>query len=138
MKINQIKGIVHDLLYLENWKNPMEGWSLKNKFEIDLLKKEIIRIDIKIENDIFWEIYSNKINWFQNRIKELNGDLNDFQEAKIYVENNTERVDIVFKNKHFSENMLFGEDYEKTEKLRRTLKTLKPDMDLSKSDGRIS
>jgi len=100
---NQIKGIINDLLDLNGYRNPLGKISLKNKLEANLLTKELLSVD---EDDVY-KFYLEKISWFHNRIKELKGNLKDFEEAKIIASLNKETIKITYKGEKFSDRVVW-------------------------------
>lgn len=111
MRKNQVKGLMYDILDFMGYKNPLEYSSINKKIEVNLLTKEVLGT---ADEDIS-KFYHEKIDWFQKRVKKLAG-LNDFKEAKILVQNNTEKIIITFKSEHFSDKRVFGMELNKIAK----------------------
>ncbi len=103
MRKNQVKGIINDLLNLEDWKNPLQIFFIENKFKINLLNGEIEYL----EEDSVSELYKEKINWFIERIKNLKGDLKDFEKAEIVVFGKKEKIEIVYKGEKFEGEVVY-------------------------------
>lgn len=103
MRKNDIKGIVHDLLHIFDWRNPLERFTIKNKFVIDLVSGEIDYV----EEDDLNRIYNEKREWFIERVENLGGNLEDFDKAIISVFGNKEKVEIVYKGKEFKDELVY-------------------------------
>ena len=93
-----MNGIIYDLGDLQSYNNPLGYIWLKKKREINLLTGKIAPSD----KDSVYEFYIQKAKWFKERIKKLNGNLKDFQKAKIIVFGAKEKIEISYKNKEFS------------------------------------
>ena len=104
MRRKEVNGVAHDLIHLESWKNPLGIFCIKNKFKIDLITGKTNQV----EEDSLSELCKNKSKWFLERIKKLNGNLNDFQKAEITVFMSKERVEIIYRNKLFEREFLYG------------------------------
>jgi len=111
MRKNQINGLIHDLLNLGDWKNPSDRSIFEGKINVNLISKEILGTD----EEEFIKFYREKIDWFQNMVKRLDG-LKDFQKANIFVQNAKEKVKIIFKGEEFSGEKFYGEDLKQMEK----------------------
>jgi len=103
MKSKEVKGIVHDLIHLGEDFNPMNYIWIKKRFEVDLIKGK----KSQIEEDSLTEFYDKKIKWFKERVKNLRGDLKDFQKARIIVFGAKEKIEIFYKDKDFSEEAVY-------------------------------
>jgi hypothetical protein len=103
MKSNEVRGIVNDLLHLGEDFNPMYYIWVKRKFELDLITEKKSQAEI----DSLTKFYDEKIKWFKERIKKLNGDLKDFQKAKIIVFGAKEKIEIIYKDKEFSGEQVY-------------------------------
>jgi hypothetical protein len=103
MRSNQVNGIVNDLIHLGEDFNPMAYVWIKKKFEVDLITGE----KSQVEKDSLTEFYNEKVKWFKGRIKKLNGNLKDFQKAKIIVLGAKEKIEITYKNKDFSGEKIY-------------------------------
>lgn len=97
MKKSQIKGIIHDLLHLEDWKNPIYSVQLKETYEMNLLTGK----GNLPQKDSVVEMLKRKSEWFRKRIKDLDGKLSDFKKAKFTVRGNKEKVEIIYKGEEF-------------------------------------
>lgn len=97
MRKSDINGILYDILDLNNWVNPLYRIKIPEKFEIDLLTGKTNQK----EEDSLTEFYNAKRKWFLNRVKKLDGNLNDFQEAKIIAFGNNEKIILVYQNKKY-------------------------------------
>ncbi|MFW6283024.1 MAG: hypothetical protein ACOC1P_03155 [Minisyncoccales bacterium] len=126
MRKKDINGIINDLLCLNDYKNPLELFFIDKKVEVDLINGEISGI----ERDSLWEFHKEKIKWFKKRVNELNGNLEDFQEAKIFVHGAIEKIVIIFKGKKFTKQRFYNQkkSYFLT---RKQIEELEPDVDLS-------
>lgn len=133
MKINEINGIIHDLLELESWKNPLGMIWIKNKFEIDLITGKTNQID----KDSLTEIYLNKRKWFIQRVKKLNGNLKDFQKAKISVFGAKEKIEIIYKEKVFEKEFVWKLTNLNPKIIKDKIKDLKPEEGFRVSNGEI-
>ncbi len=98
MRKNQIKGVVHDFLWLYEYRTPLLRNSFSNKLKLNLLTGEIIGTD----NEELIKFYKEKRKWFKNRIKKLKGNLKDFDSAKVLIFGNTEKIEILYKGKSYS------------------------------------
>jgi len=107
MRLSQIQGVVNDLLYFRGYENPLSRIWLKNKFEMNLISGGI---NYPGEDSVS-DFYKNKRKWFIGRIKKLQGDVKDFQIAKVIVFGAKERVLIKYKNKdgHSIKDVVFDE-----------------------------
>lgn len=112
MRKNQINGLIHDLLNLESYINPLDREFVDKRFEVSLLKNEISG---NADDEGTLKFYQKKIKWFKNRVKKLGG-LKDFQEAKIFVYGSKEKIKIIFKGEEFSGEKVFGQTLEEMEK----------------------
>lgn len=110
MRANEIKGIIHDLINLESWRNPI-SW-IKNRFEIDLISGKINYLG---EDDVS-AFYKEKRQWFVDRVKKLKGDLKEFQYARIVLYGAKEKVEISYKGKKFEKDIVYGDNVEKSVK----------------------
>ncbi|MFW5847228.1 MAG: hypothetical protein ACOCUU_03670 [Nanoarchaeota archaeon] len=102
MKKSQIKSIMHNLLDLQDYKNPLQDIFVTNKISINLLTSEIFGI----EKDSLYKLYKEKSSWFQNRINDLDGK-KYISEAKIFADGHKEKVEIVFNREKFSQQRIF-------------------------------
>ncbi len=103
MRSNEVKGIANDLIHLGEDFNPMNYLWIKKKFEVDLIGGT----KSQVERDSLTEFYDEKIKWFKERIKKLKGDLKDFQKAEIIVFGAKEKIEIIYKNKEFSGEVVY-------------------------------
>ena len=103
MRNNQINGIVNDLIHLGEDFNPMNYIWIKKKFEINLLNGK----KSQNEKDSLTEFYDEKTKWFKDRIKKLGGNLKDFKKAEIIVFGAKERIEIIYKDKEFSNEAVY-------------------------------
>ncbi len=103
MKINQIQGIVNSLLGLSAWRNPLALIKARKKLKINLLSG---KMKYGGEDDLS-ALYKEKREWFLKRIKDLNGNLEDFNEAKISISGNKEKIRIKYKGKVFKTETLW-------------------------------
>jgi len=103
MRINQIPGIINDLLDLESWHHPLDNIFPTKKYEINLLtgKQNIL------EEDSITKLLDSKRKWFVKRIQNLNGKFEDFAKAKIKIFGVKEKVEIIYKDKKFNKEHLF-------------------------------
>lgn len=120
MKASEIKGIAHDLLNLNDWKNPLDRVWIKEKFEFNLITGEANYE----EKDSLHYFYRAKRMWFLKRISELKGDLKDFELAKIIVFGAKERIEIIYKGKKFSDEVVYHAIGREIKKLRQDIKKL--------------
>ena len=127
MRKKDINGIMNDLLFLSDWKNPIQLFFIDNKVEVDLINEKIS----DFENTSLWELYQEKIKWFKERIKKLNGNLEDFQEAKIFTHGSIEKIKIIFKGKEFSKQRFFYNCEKRNFLTRKQINELEPEIDLS-------
>jgi hypothetical protein len=104
MRTNQIQGIINDLIHLGEDFNPLIWVWIKEKFDFNLIGKK------NFGKDSLAEFYEMKKNWFINRVKKLKGNIDDFQKAKIHVFGKKEKIEIVYKNKEFSNEKIYGLD----------------------------
>ena len=102
MKKREIKGLMHDLLRYLDWRNPASRVFIGKKLEVDLLTKEVF-CD---EDDVF-RFYHEKIDWFHLRLKQLNANLDYFSKAQIIVDSVKEKIDIVYKDEGYSDEIFF-------------------------------
>jgi hypothetical protein len=100
MKKKEIKGIIHDLLELRGWKNPLENIFVDRKIEVNLLTGEIFGL----EQDSLWKLYKEKSEWFKNRVGSA---IKDFEEAKILAYGAEEKIKIVFREKTFEDSKIY-------------------------------
>lgn len=107
MKASEIKGIIHDILFLNDWKNPLQRFFIKNKFEIDLISGKIDYFGVE---DSLTELYTEIHKWFLKRVKDLKGDLNDFDKAVICVFGKKEKIEIEYKGKKFEKEIVWFDD----------------------------
>lgn len=105
MKIGHVKSLMHDLREVINYKNPLTWISVKKKIEFNLINGEFSGDP----NDSFKELYEYKREWFLDRLKKLNGKLENFEEAKFIVFGAKEKLIIKYKGKIFEEEQLYGE-----------------------------
>lgn len=98
MRTKQIQSIVNDLLELRCWRNPLLAVTLNKKIEFDLIKNKISNHE---GSDSLTELLKEKREWFKQRVKDLNGNLKDFKEAKIIVFGTKEKVKIIYKDEEF-------------------------------------
>ena len=135
MKANEVKGIVHDLIYLRDWQNPMERFFIENRFKINLITGDY---DYEGEEDSITELYKEKRDWFIDRVKDLNGDLKDFEKAEISVYGKKESVEIIYKGKKFEKDFVWEAPLgASARELKDKIKNLKPGEGFSLSDGKI-
>ena len=116
MKTKEIKGILHDLLELNNWKNPLHHIWIRKKFEMDLLKGKISYL----KKDSLSEFYKEKRKWFIKRVKNLKGNLKKFQKAIIRVYGAKEKIEIIYNNKEFQSESVYGKFIEDQSKLKKS------------------
>jgi len=98
MRKNEIKGIIHDMLYISEWRNPLAYASLKNKVIINLIKGDVLGVE---EDDIH-KLYHEKIDWFKETIKKRGAKLTEFEEAKIILVGGKEKIEITFRGETFT------------------------------------
>ena len=98
MKKNELKGIVHDFLNLSDYQTPLKGNSPSDKIRLNLLTGEILGTD----EERLIRFYKEKRNWFKKRIKNLKGNLNSFDFAKVTISGKTEKIELSYKKKIFS------------------------------------
>lgn len=103
MRKNQIKGVVHDLLHLLEDFHLLNYIWLKNKFELNLLTGKINYPG----DDSISDFFKKKREWFIHRIKSLNGNLSDFETAKIICFGAKEKVEIVYKGEKFEDEIVY-------------------------------
>ena len=127
MKKNQIKSIVNDILELENWANPLNEIFSKEKYEMNLLtgKRNFPG------KDSITELLLRKRKWFVNRIKNLKGNLKDFEKAKITVNKNKESVEIIYQGRKFEDKTIYNSLGADIKKIKAKITKLKP-IDLTK------
>lgn len=121
MRKKEVKSIVNDLLNLGSWYNPLGNpfFLIRNKkIRVDLIKGSVLGCGGR---DSLWEFYREKINWFKRRVKKLNGNLNDFQKAKIYIDNLIERIEIKYKGELFTGKNVWGEEVSNTNKIKKDI-----------------
>ena len=117
MKIGQVKSLLHDLIELENYKNPLNNVWIKKKIVFDLLTGEYSG-----EEDSFKELYGEKRTWFLDRIKKLNGNLGDFEEIKFTVFGAKEKLIIRYKGKNFEKEVVYEGWIDLQNKMRKEMK----------------
>ena len=98
MRKNEIKGIIHDLLNLSEWRNPLNYISVPKKVTIDLIKRGVVGVD----NDSLYRLYHEKIDWFKKTIKKRGAKLGDFEKAEIILIGAKEKVEMIFRGESFS------------------------------------
>ncbi|MFH1311567.1 MAG: hypothetical protein ABIH65_04135 [Nanoarchaeota archaeon] len=98
MRKNEIKGIIHDLLNISEWRNPLAYASLKNKVTINLIKGDVLGVD---EDDIH-KLYHEKIDWFKKTIKKRGAKLIEFEKAVITIVGAKEKIEITFRGETFT------------------------------------
>lgn len=103
MRKKDVRGMVNDLLHLNEDFNPLDNITLKDKLEANLVTGEIFYVD---EDDVY-KFYKQKVFWFKDRVEILNGNLGDFKKARILVHLNKETVKINYKGEEFSESRVF-------------------------------
>lgn len=99
MKANQIKGIVNDLLDINSYRHPLKIIFLDKKFEINLIDGKMTYVEDYSGKDSLAEFYNEKREFFLRRIKDLKGNIKDFEEAKIIVFGKKEKAVIKYKGK---------------------------------------
>lgn len=100
MKRSHINGICYDILDVLSYINPLWRVNIKGTYKIDLLTGENNRETPK--EDSVTEMLERKREWFLKRVGSLKWNPEDFQKAEITISDNTERVDIIYKNEEFS------------------------------------
>ncbi|MCR4327717.1 MAG: hypothetical protein NUV46_04005 [Nanoarchaeota archaeon] len=105
MRIKEIKGIVNDLMNVSSWKNPLSLLPVQpdKKYEINLPTG---KLNVDFEDSIT-EYLIEKYKWFINRVKNLKGNLNDFEEARIIIYIRKEKVKIKYKKKNFEDEIIY-------------------------------
>jgi len=121
MKITDINGLMHDLIGLHDWQNPLDRIWIKEKFEIDLINAK----HNYPEEDSVVEFFEKKSKWFMDRIKKLKGDLTDFKKAVIKVYGAKEKVEIIYKGKRFEKEKIYGEHMKHEAEIKKQLIKLK-------------
>lgn len=121
MKIKEIKGISKDLMELGESMNPLRYIWIKNEYEINLITG---KLNIR-EKDTITEFLESKSRWFNNRIIRLNGKLADFSKAKITLIGNKEQLEIIYKDKKFSEEKSYINEQKKLREQISKLKSFK-------------
>jgi len=104
MRLSQIQGVVNDFLDFKGYENPLNHIWLKNKFEMNLISGGI---NYPGEDSVS-DFYKNKRKWFIGRIKKLQGDVKDFQIAKVIVFGAKEKIKIKYKNKIFENEIVYS------------------------------
>ncbi len=105
MKANQIKGLLHDILHLRCWRNPLSipHLDLKEKsypgLRINLLTGKIT--PSAREPDSLSELLQEKRKWFKDFLKSHNSKLSDFEKAEIKMSGKKEVVEIVYNGKKY-------------------------------------
>ena len=96
MNKNQIKGLINDLLSLNDANNPLDYFDNLEDLEIDLLKKTINYP----KKDELYDFYTYKMEWFNKRIDQLNAK-SEFNSGKIKVSEKLETAELKFNNETF-------------------------------------
>lgn len=105
MRKKDIQGIVNDLINLEAWKNPLYWAFVRERRTFDLLSKKIAPEE---KGDSISELMEDKRAWFQERIKNLKGNLNDFKKATITVSGFIEKIEIIYNKETFFQEACYG------------------------------
>lgn len=121
MRANEVEGIIHDLLNLNDWKNPLNHIWLNNKFEINLLKG---KITYSGEDDLS-DFYKDKMKWFAEKVKKLKGNLKDFGRVNIVVYGTKEKIEIIYKGKKFEKERIYEGGEKDIKQFREGMKDLK-------------
>jgi hypothetical protein len=100
MRKNQVNGILNDLIKLNSWNSPANSMWIPKKYEINLITGKVKPI---IGNDIS-EYLDYKSKWFKERIRELDGDLKDFQKAAITLFGAREKAVLIYKGEEFKKD----------------------------------
>jgi len=117
MRKNQIKSLLHDLINLEDYRNPMHNITIKKRREFDLLTGK------NFGEDSLAEFYKEKRKWFLDRIKKLNGNIKDFQEVKFILFGLKEKLTIIYKDQKFEKVMVYENDfYKQASELKKEMK----------------
>ena len=98
-----MKNILDSLINLNIWKHPMETVDYPSEAKINLLTGKITCEG----KDSVTEFLEEKYEWFIDRIKDLNGDLNDFKKAEIKISGKKETVKLIYKEKEFGKTNIF-------------------------------
>ena len=110
MRANQIKGIVHDIIELMDYVNPMLNlpprfFNKKTNAKIDLLTGKIIPSGR--EEDSITDLLKAKRNWFVDFVKKSKGKLRDFDKANISIVGKKEKVEIGYKEKKYTKEKIW-------------------------------
>jgi hypothetical protein len=100
----KIKSILHDLKEVYDYKNPLSIMNFSGSFKIDLISGQVI---YQGEDDSLKEVYEIKRSWFVSRIKELKGNLEDFEKAEILIESMKEKIVLIYKGERFESSKIF-------------------------------
>jgi hypothetical protein len=134
MRKSDVRDLINGFLELDAWRHPLARFSVVDNLELNLLNGKITYPD----KDSMFEFYTNKYNWFKERIKKLGGE-SEFQKAEVKVSGRRERVEIIFKNENISGEKVFGEavlpDWILNQQnLKIAMRKLKPSCDVSKKN----
>lgn len=102
MRVNQVSGIINDLIHLGEDFHPMTWIWIKEKRDFNLLEKR------SFGKDSLAEFYEAKRKWFLERVRKLKGNLGDFQKANIHIFGKKEKIELVYKNKIFLKEKIYG------------------------------
>lgn len=103
MRSKENKALVHDLLHLRDYWNPLlNGYFpifIDKKITLNLLTGKVIpsRDDDSIE-----KFLKEKTKWFKEFVKKRDGNLKDFDKAVIELFGKKEKVIIIYKGKEYS------------------------------------
>lgn len=104
MRISQIQGIVNDFLDFRGYENPLGRIWVPNRLKMDLKTGEIVYP----EKDSIHDFYGYKRKWFVGRIKRLNGNLADFEGAKVTIFGKKEKITLKYKGKTFENERVYN------------------------------
>lgn len=102
MRTNELKGVVHDLIWQENWQNPVASGFISDSF----FKKVICDLKtgevLPARDDDISKMLKSKAEWFADFVKKKGGDLKDFEKAEIQIIGKKEKVFLIYKGEEFS------------------------------------
>jgi len=93
MRKNQPKGIVHDFLYLLEYKTLLIRANLRGKFQLNLLSRKLLGLDDEEKIDF----YKEKKSRFKEKVQQLKGNLNDFNFARGTISEGMDRIALYVK-----------------------------------------
>lgn len=96
MRISELKGILKNLLELNNYKNPLHDF-VEKRVEANLLTGSVNSESQKIKNFIKEKGY-----WFKEQIIKAGGNLEDFQKARLILNIKKEYIKVVYHGREYS------------------------------------